>query len=167
VVAQVPGTVPLDMAASVRAMYANGGQVGPFLSELTLDRAGRARGEEPRYVTFDPAPEFGLGSEHAEYWASFGEAERRNWNPRVTLRSFEPSLAVDLTARMPAISPIPLLMVLAEDDTMYAFQRQAFEAAGEPKSLVVLPGHHYSVYGSEKKRALGAALDWFAEHLVQ
>jgi hypothetical protein len=38
-------------------------------------------------------------------------------------------------------------------------------AALEPKSLVLLHGHHYSVYTVWKEKTTAAAGEWFVEHL--
>jgi fermentation-respiration switch protein FrsA (DUF1100 family) len=161
VVAQVPAITDNGMFG---ALMVSGGDVAAFLRALAEDRADRALGGEPRYVVFENDP----SSDHGSYWATFGEAERRNWNPRVTLRSLEPSLASDITHLMGRIAPTPLLMIVADKDTMCPIdgQLQAFASAGEPKSLVVVKGHHYCAYTDRKREAVAAARAWFVEHLA-
>jgi len=77
VVVQVPATVPMELQPMMGTMFGGMSDVNEFLAELTADRNDRAAGLEPRYFVFDPAPEPGSAAEHAEYWATFGEAERR------------------------------------------------------------------------------------------
>ncbi|MGO9380955.1 MAG: hypothetical protein ACLP4W_02375 [Mycobacterium sp.] len=74
----------------------------------------------------------------------------------------------DLTYLMPKISPKPLLMILAEQEhpALLAGQRSAYAAAGEPKSLLEVDGHHHSVYTDWKDVKTAAARDWFLEHLT-
>ena len=74
---------------------------------------------------------------------------------------------------MRLISPKPLLMVLTEGDTLFTTQMQAFNAALEPKSLIVFPGHHYALYAQGKDqdttgldKAVAVARDWFVERLA-
>jgi fermentation-respiration switch protein FrsA (DUF1100 family) len=64
---------------------------------------------------------------------------------------------------MHLISPKPLLMVLGDDDTITPLpgQLDAYGAAREPKSLVILPGEHEQIYESPlKERALEEAVRW-------
>jgi len=161
VVVQVP---PISLDVTMTALAFTGAGVDEFYRVLAEDRRERASGNDPRYITFehdDP------DAEHADYWATFGKAEQRNWNRRLTLRSFEPALGTDIMFLMRDIAPTPLLMILADADTSGRDQLAAFEAAGEPKSLLMLHGHHYSVYTEHKEQAIAAARDWFVEHLGQ
>jgi fermentation-respiration switch protein FrsA (DUF1100 family) len=65
--------------------------------------------------------------------------------------------------------PTPLLMVVAERDhlTPAELAIAAYERAGEPKRLVILPSAHFDAYVEGFDEASGAARDWFSEHLVQ
>ena len=162
VVSQVPAVSDLASAVMFGAMLGGDGDLNRFHTKLAEDRRDRALGHAPRYVSFDTSP----GTEHHEYWSTFGEAERRNWTPHMTLRSLEPSLATDVRPLMPAISPTPLLMILTEGDFMFGFQKAGYDAALEPKSLLTLPGHHYAAYTTVKSLAIAAAKAWFVEHLL-
>lgn len=53
-----------------------------------------------------------------------------------------------------------------EHPALLAGQRSAYAAAGEPKSLLEVDGHHYSVYTDWKDVTTAAARDWFLEHLT-
>jgi uncharacterized protein len=161
VYAQVP-VIAADPALT--ALTFTGSDVEQFYRVLADDRRERALGKDPQYIPFDTAPD----SQHGGYWATFGEQERRNWNPRVTLRSFEPALGADIRHLMKRISPTPLRMVVADQDTLSptADQLEAFAQALEPKSLVLVHGHHYSVYTVWKDKTIAAAREWFVEHLT-
>ena len=123
------------------AQFFSGGDVARFERDLAEDRQARAQGQEPRYAALDPDP----SAEYYQRNMAFGEAELRNYKNRLTLRSFEPTIAHEITHLMRLISPKPLMMVLTEGDTMFAAQKEAFDAALEPKTLIVLPGHHYAL----------------------
>jgi hypothetical protein len=84
----------------------------------------------------------------------------------MTLRSLEPTPVTDVRPLMPEISPTPLRMIVTENDFMYAGQMEAYAAALEPKSLVVLPGNHYAAYTTAKTEAIAATCEWFVEHLL-
>jgi hypothetical protein len=146
------------------AMMLTGGDVDQFNRVLADDRRDRALGKPPQYITFETGPD----TEYGEYWATFGAAERRNWTPRVTVRSLEPSLASDIRHLMKLIAPKPLRMIVADHDTVCPTDGQlaAYADALEPKSLIRLSGHHYSVYTTWKDATIAAAREWFVEHLA-
>lgn len=158
-----PGGDPADIG-DLGAMVI-GSDLDQFNQLLTQDRRDRALGKQPRYVEFGEAdPSTDAGS----YKATFGDEERRNDHARVTLRSFEQTLAHDIRHLMPLIAPTPLRMILADHDTTcpVAAALEAYASALEPKSLLVLPGHHYSLYTTWKDVAITAARDWFVRHLT-
>ncbi len=158
-----PGGDPADIG-ELGAMVI-GSDLGQFNQVLAQDRRDRALGEQPRYIEFGEAdPSTPAGS----YKATFGDEERRNDHARVTLRSFEQTLAHDIRHLVPLIAPTPLRMILADQDTTCPFPiaLEAYVSAREPKSLVVLPGHHYSLYTTWKDVAISVAREFFVEHLT-
>jgi fermentation-respiration switch protein FrsA (DUF1100 family) len=162
IVAQVPA---IDWADAVLHHQNNVTQREELLRALDEDRHDRFLGREPRYVQNQTKP----GTETATFFESLTDAERRNWKGRLTLRSYEPTLASNARPFVGMISPTPLRMILVEDDiiTPTASQLEAYEAALQPKSLVLLPGRHYDVYASPlKERAIEAAREWLVEHLT-
>ena len=66
------------------------------------------------------------------------------------------------------VSPTPLLMVVAVGDHLSVCDLaiEAYERAGEPKKLVILPDAHFDAYVKAFDEASGAAADWFTEHLM-
>jgi uncharacterized protein len=161
VLSQVPGF--FNPTPAMRALMATGSpDVEAFDQLLAKDRRDRALGQEPIYLPIDEH-----NGDHAAYWATFGEAERRNFNPRMTLRSFEPTLADDIAGLIKTISPTPLRMILTDRDTMCDtnYQLEVYATAKEPKSLMVLPGNHYGLYLDGKEASIAAAREWFMIHL--
>jgi len=92
-----------------------------------------------------------------------------SWRNDVTIESLEKFLEYDLTMPLQRISPTPLLMVLAEYDSIIPIDmaKQSFERAAEPKAITILPCAHFDVYSTEPwfSKAAGSAVDWFRRHL--
>lgn len=130
-----------------------------FAGRLVQDRAARARGEAPQTVTAATA-----GSETEEWVRATNDGTYAN---EVTLRSFELLQEYEPESFVARISPTPLLMVIATQDTQTptAWQREAFAKALEPKRLMELECRHYDPYVSHLEPAVNAARDWFVEHL--
>ena len=161
VLSQVPAL--FNVTPAMRAMMATGSpDVDAFNRLLAQDRRDRALGKDPIYLPIDAD-----NGDHAAYWSTFGAAERRNFNLRMTLRSFEPTLADDISGLVKAISPTPLRMILTDRDTMCDtnYQLQVYATAQQPKSLMVLPGNHYGLYLDGKAAAIAAAREWFVTYL--
>ncbi|MHB1809773.1 MAG: alpha/beta hydrolase [Solirubrobacteraceae bacterium] len=162
IVAQVPA---IDWADTVLHHQHNATQRQDLLRRLEEDRRDRFLGAEPRYVENQTTP----GTETATFFESLSVEQKRNWKARLTLRSYEPTVASSARPFMAMISPAPLRMILVEEDiiTPTALQLEAYQAALQPKSLVLLPGRHYDVYASPlKERAIEAAREWLVEHLL-
>lgn len=68
-------------------------------------------------------------------------------------------------------APCALLFILAEKEELFDNREhgiKAYEAAGEPKKLVVVPGiTHYGIYLQAHDEAHRLAAEWFDEHLKQ
>jgi len=65
------------------------------------------------------------------------------------------------------IAPTPLLMIIADADTMTFTDEElgAYARAREPKALLIVKGDHRVVYFDEYERTANAARDWFLQHL--
>lgn len=89
----------------------------------------------------------------------------------ITLASIEKLLEYAPSLISDRIAPVPLLMIVVEDDelTPSELALEAFERAGEPKQLLKLKGGHYVVYRSDSQKgfeeASRAATAWFTRHL--
>lgn len=125
------------------------------------DRDARYRGEAPR--TTKPARP---GDQTWDWVVAIGAQEI--YPNCITQRSLELLAAYEPGRFVARITPTPLLMILADDDTQtpYAGQVDAFARAGEPKKCVSIAGGHYDPYTTSFETAAGVARDWFVTHLV-
>ena len=90
------------------------------------------------------------------------------WRNRLVVESRDTHILYEPAANIGRISPTPLLMILASDVviTPTADARAAFDRAGQPKKLVVVPGRHFDAYnGPNHEQFVGPAVDWFREWL--
>lgn len=135
-----------------------GAQVRPdFVSHVRDqfhgDRLNRFSGGEPAKlpaITDDPAGQAMMPAPDAYEWFSKGSANRApNWKNEVTARSLEWASEYEPGSYISRISPTPLLMLVADQDTVAPFQfaLDAFEEAREPKELKILSGGHFDAYG--------------------
>ncbi|WP_217574271.1 alpha/beta hydrolase [Streptomyces sp. GbtcB7] len=133
------------------------------------DERAQARGEAPRtqaVVGDDPAVPASYRTQEAiDFYLQ--PVPEGVWSNEVTVRS-------NLLARMyepgtwvTRVSPTPLLMVVAANDTVTLTDTglAAFEQALEPKRLQLIPGGHFDPYTTEFDQASTGALDWFRRHL--
>lgn len=90
-----------------------------------------------------------------------------NWVNYVTLRSIEFSRSYEPGNYIHMIAPIPLLMLVATEDTTTPtdLALKAFNQALEPKKLVLEQGHHFSPYTEKFETYSSHALEWFKQHL--
>ncbi len=135
------------------------------------DREARFAGKPPAMIPMVSEDPLGVCVlPHRDSWEWFSETARTRapaWRNEVTSRSVEMIIEYEPAAYVDRISPTPLLLVVAANDTA-AVADQAFEAyerALQPKRLHILPGGHFDAYVAEFELAAGAARDWFVEHL--
>ena len=142
-------------------MAGYGDDIGRYHKELDEDRTNRLLGKPPRYVPYVKASGDDVKKEFIQ---QLSEAERRNYKGQLTLQSYQATVFTDATSLVDLIAPIPLLFILADGDFLPG-QREAFNAAKEPKSLFMIKGHHFSPYTNSKEEATAAADEWFCKHL--
>jgi dienelactone hydrolase len=147
-------------AALASKMSGFGSDVDRYYQELDEDRKKRALGKEPQYLPFAKEGE----TVKIDFINSLKPTDLRNHNNRVTLQSYRPTALVDITQVVPLIAPTPVLFILATEDFLPG-QRGAYEAAKEPKSLVMLEGNHFSPYMTAKEESIKATKEWFVKHL--
>lgn len=89
------------------------------------------------------------------------------WENNVTIRSTRAARAYEPGTYITRISPTPLMMVIADNDTVTPtdLALEAYQRALAPKELVLFPGGHFDGYLSEFDTTSGAALRWFQKHL--
>lgn len=165
VVAQVP-TISGYQSFLRRA----GSAIHTVRAGFEQDRAARYRGEAPGYRrVIAQDGEAGIyGGTEAETFYGAARSLAAGWENRVTLRSSERASEYEPGALIERVSPTPLLMVLAEHDTVTPtdLALAAYARAAEPKQLCLLPGGHFDPYTSQSQRAGQAALAWFERYLL-
>lgn len=165
-VAQVP-TVSGTQSALRRV---NGEAEAQLLARLADDRQRRARGSAPRMLPImgDAGSEAVYKTQEAVDWYTAAYRRAPQQVPEVSLRSVEWSRAYNPGDYIQRVSPTPLLMVVAERDTVTPTDLAllAYNQALEPKALTLLPGSgHFDPYIKDFEIASTQALDWYRKHL--
>jgi fermentation-respiration switch protein FrsA (DUF1100 family) len=157
-----------NFRALVRADF-----IAAFQEQFNADRLARYNGEAPAMVPVvdeDPLAPSALPTADSYRWfTETHEARAPSWRNEVTLRSVELFTEYEPGTYLPWISPTPLLMCVAENDVLTPTDLAiaGFEAAREPKKLVILPGGHFDAYVDGFDHAAPAAVEWFTQHLLQ
>ena len=167
VVAQVPTIDP------VKQIVHRGGKdaLEQLMGMLVKDRTQRFENGTVNYAKVVGLPgELSAMSVPEAYEAMTRNAVGApNWINQVTLESLENYIEYVPTASIELISPTPLLMVLAEQDSLIPVElaRAAFDRAGAPKELQVYPCRHFDVYETEPwfSKAVSSMVGWYTEHL--
>ena len=167
VVSQVPTINPVE-----QIIHRSGRDGFERLMEmLATDRERRFDGEpssEMKVVA--PEGELAALSGPEAYEAMSRHATTApSWVNSVTLESLEDYVQDLPTARMELISPTPLLMVVAEEDSLIPadLAKAAFERAGEPKALHLGSCGHFEIYEKEPyfSEAVDRMVAWYTTHL--
>ena len=165
VVAQVPTIsgyeqglrrIPPDAVAALEEAFAE-------------DERAQARGDAPRYqaiVSADPAlPASYRAPDAIDFYLQ--PIPAGIWENTITVRSTRAARMYEPGAWIGRVSPTPLLLVVALDDTITVtdLALAAYERALEPKRLELVPGGHFDPYLSRFTHSSRAALEWFGAHL--
>jgi fermentation-respiration switch protein FrsA (DUF1100 family) len=167
VVSQVPLTYGLETARRLIRGDMWKGLRGAF----DADRVARARGEAGATmpVTAPEGQPCALPTTDTyEFFTNFEKQHETNWKNEVTLHSIELFTEYEPASYIARIAPTPLLVVVASGDHLTPFDMtaRAYEAALEPKKLLILPGGHFDAYTGERFKVSSAAqTDWFRQHL--
>ncbi|HZP15043.1 MAG TPA: alpha/beta hydrolase [Nocardioides sp.] len=139
---------------------------------LEGDRLNRFNGGDPAMLTIvtpDPMAQAAMPSADAYEWFTKTAADRApNWKNELTARSLELVTEYEPGSYVSRISPTPLLMIVAADDTVAPFQfaLDAYEQAREPKQILITKGGHFDLYtGAGFDVSASAARDHFVKHL--
>src|ERR1700730_2879438 len=134
------------------------------------DERAQLRGEQPRrqlIVSADPSLPASYRSKDAiDFYLQ--PIPPGIWENTVTSRSTRAARMYEPGIWIPRVSPTPLLMVVALDDTITVtdLALAAYERALEPKKLVTIPGGHFDPYLGQFQKSSSAAVAWFREHLT-
>ena len=141
-----------------------------LIKAFQRDRKERAEGTTPRIIPII-RPEV-----QPDWWNFFdvGHASEedkwryKNWKNEQTLRSVEMYGEYNPEEYVESISPCPLLMIVADNDTV-TFTEDEIELfekkAGEPKKLLKFHGDHFSAYKEQFQLTAKAANEWFTQYL--
>ena len=166
IVAQVPATSGIRTAQRLMTPDALAG----LRKQLDDERDRLLQGKLPatiQMVSNDPNTLCAFPGERLyNAYTAFGD-QAPNWRNECTLRSLDWWLEYDITAYVKAISPTPLLMILASDDQISPteIQLETFESAHEPKKVSIIRGDHFSAYLENFQHFSSAAATWFKEYL--
>jgi dienelactone hydrolase len=133
------------------------------------DERAQARGDAPRYqaiVNANPTvPASYRGQDAIDFYLQ--PIREGIWENKVTVRSTRAARMYEPGAWIGRVSPTPLLMVVALEDTITVtnLALDAYERALQPKRLELVPGGHFDPYLARFSQTSRAALDWFREHL--
>jgi len=168
VVSQVP-TISGPLAASRRT---RADQLPKVLAAFNSDREARFFGKPPvtiPVVAEDAAAPCALPG--PESWDFFIGSMKRapSYKNQITLRSAEMAREYEPGTWVARISPTPLLMIVAKEDTLTPtdLSLDAYERALHPKKLILLEGGHFVPYVEQFEKTSAAALEWFTEHLMK
>ncbi|WP_404300471.1 alpha/beta hydrolase [Alicycliphilus denitrificans] len=140
---------------------------GLFHEERDRLAAGQAPRLRALIPTQDGAPSVYDAPEAVAFYAQGERLAPGSFVNAVTLSTVAHSTEYEPGAQIEAISPTPLLMIVATDDSITPtdLALAAYQRALEPKRLVLLPGDHFVPYEREFERASSAARDWLVAHL--
>ena len=136
--------------------------------KYAADRQARAAGKPPAMtpvVTKDPEKSAVMKQPEAyQFFTSVPE-----WQNQVTLKSLENSGEYYPTNMVANISPMPLLFIIADQDTVCPtnLALAAYEKAGQPKECVMVQGEHFAPYHEQFAICSEAACQWFKKYLLE
>lgn len=138
-------------------------------SALSDDEREQFLGKPPRYQTIVSADASVAASYRSNDAIDFylQPLSTTTWSNEVTVRSTRAARMYEPGHWVPRVSPTPLLMVVAMNDTITVtdLALQAYEKALQPKKLVTVPGGHFDPYLGQFEAASSTALRWFTLHL--
>ena len=143
-----------------------------FLDTVQKERLAIAAGNPPSLVAVcnndASKPTDTPGRRTYSYFHSYTMQKRLDWENKVTLRSLDLRLEYEAMPYVGRVSPTPLLMIVADRDTITPtdIALRAFEQALEPKKILLLRGDHYVPYLEAFNDSSSAARDWFLQHLL-
>jgi fermentation-respiration switch protein FrsA (DUF1100 family) len=144
--------------------------VGAIENAFSDDERAQFRGADPKrqlIVSTDPSVPAAYRAQDAiEFYTQ--PIPAGIWENSVTVRSTRAARMYEPGHWVSRVSPTPLLMVVALNDTITVtdLALAAYERALEPKKLVTIAGGHFDPYLGQFQKSSGAALDWFREHLI-
>ena len=144
--------------------------VADLETRFTADERAQLKGEPPmmqQIVSNDPAvPAAYKAADAVSFYLQ--PVPAGVWENRLTLRSTRWARMYSPGEFIDRVSPTPLLMLVAAEDTVAPFQYalDAYEQAREPKQIRVIAGGHFDAYtGPGFEECASAAREHFVKHL--
>ena len=144
--------------------------VSATIARLNEDRVDRFEGKDPIMIPVVgeelTTPCALAGKEPWEFFQS-SKSFAPNWHNEITLRTVEMAREYEPGIYIPRISPTPLLMIVANQDTVTPtdLALKGYEEALHPKKLVLLKGGHFVPYIEQFEASSNAAKKWFTKHI--
>ena len=166
VVSQVPLIDAWESLGSMLGVDARAAMAQQFIEERERLYDGAAPLTMP-VVGAAGAPA-ALPGDEAWEWFQLAAKTAPTWKNEITLRSMERLLEYAPGRYIDRIAPTPLLLIVAERDFLPVdIAQRAFERAGEPKRLCMLPAGHFAAYEPPHfATASREAVEWFGRHLL-
>lgn len=148
-------------------------QMPGFVGWVAADRVERYKTGKVNYapvVALQGQPAVLPTQDSYDWFTKTGATIAPNWKNQVTLESLEKFLEYNPAANINMISPTPLLMIVAGNDTLTPTDLaiEAFQRAREPKKLVILSGSHFEAYTEPGlSESAPPAVEWFKQHLMR
>jgi fermentation-respiration switch protein FrsA (DUF1100 family) len=145
--------------------------VAKLESVLSEDERAQARGEAPHrqlIVSADPSVPAAYRTADAIDFYMQPLGADTVWENSVTVRSTRAARMYEPGNWISRVSPTPLLMVVAMNDTITVtdLALEAYGKALEPKKLHMISGGHFDPYTSRFDESSAAAREWFRQHLL-
>ncbi|MFJ1460642.1 alpha/beta hydrolase [Nocardia sp. N2S4-5] len=144
----------------------------PVLHEaIAADRLARAAGKPHQTIkaaSDDPGDLVAMPGTEVYEWLMANGPQVPTWRNEVTLSSVDKFQSYAPEAFLRRVSPTPLLMVVADHDTLTPtdIALAGYAEALEPKQLELVPGGHFAVYEQRFDQASAAARDFLLAHLA-
>ncbi|MBF6351886.1 alpha/beta fold hydrolase [Nocardia flavorosea] len=138
---------------------------------IAEDRAARLAGKPHTMIkaaSDDPTELAAMPGLEVYEWLMANGPKARTWRNEVTLSSVDKFQSYAPEAFVSRVSPTPLLMIVAEQDTLTPTEvaLRSYAEALEPKQLALVPGGHFAVYEEQFDRAAGVACDFLRHRLT-
>jgi fermentation-respiration switch protein FrsA (DUF1100 family) len=138
---------------------------------IAADRRARWQGAAPMTIkaaSDDPTDLVAMPGREVYDWLMRVGPPVPTWRNEVTVSSIDKFQSYAPEAFVARVSPTPLLMILADRDTLTPVDLalDSYRQALEPKRLHLLPGGHFCVYEDQFDAASAAARDFLLEHLT-
>ncbi|WP_330230430.1 alpha/beta hydrolase [Nocardia sp. NBC_00508] len=139
---------------------------------IAADRLARAAGKPYQMIksaSDDPTDLVAMPGADVYEWLMANGPQIPTWRNEVTLSSVDKLQSYAPEAFLRRVSPTPLLMVIADNDTLTPTDvaLTSYAEALEPKQLELIPGGHFEVYGERFDQASSAARNFLLTHLAR